>query len=539
MRTVGTNPTLRTTAFVIAFIGLSVGVPFVYLPTSIHFDEAIFLVIAEHMADGRVLYQDVYDHKPPGIFILAYFVDQVVEAIGGPLSLLAYGAGGTEAATTVYVLRLLTAGVIGTTSLVLYVLGRQLTDRLVGMIAALVFLVMMYSPHFNGHHYLTEPFAILATVVAAWLLLRDRILADVIAGSVLAVGVLFNQTVFLFGLAYLLYHVGGLRDRRRRTWAYLRDTTHRMGLFGIGFGVPITLVLGYYATLGLLSEVLYFTIYIPLFEYAPPFDGWGRVLATASVLPVWLVGIWTIVVITRDWLLDADGHGSWGFVAIWAVIIAYPGATRFAASHQLTFAFAPLALLSGAGFVWLTTTTVGADIWHQFGRLRRRESQPSDPLGDGGRPSTHIVTFVIIGLTLSLVLAATVSGFYAGNVLATTSADQEEAAIAVDELVDGPTYTWPPQINMLYYLSEDIDPIPTYHMTVYSAAVSDRIIADLEAHGVQYLVVSIGHVEDGVIQADTSKWFGDEKRTIVEYLNGNFESIDETHGFVVFQRVDR
>lgn len=534
---------LRSVSFAAVFIAIAVAVPLVYLPASLHFDEAIYLVIAQQMIDGQVLYQDIYDHKTPGIFVLAVLVEQLVSQFSGPLSLLAYGDGRTETATAVYTLRLLTYTVIALTGLVLYDLGRKLADSVVGMIAAIVFVTAMYTPHFVTYHFLTEPFAILPTAVAARLILVDRVRTDLLAGAALAVGVLFNQTVFLFGLAFIVYRFGGLRDPSRRTRAYLTDTVERFGAIGIGFGVPIAVVLGYYASQGLLVDVLYYSIYLPLFEYAPAYEGWGRVLATVTVLPIWLLGLVALGKITRDWLRK-DLRSEWGFIALWAILIAYPGATRFSASHQLTFIFAPLALLSAAGFVWLWSwmwsPMADAAVVEQLQRLRLPIGDRIRHASDGGHTPSRVGTVILVGLAVTLLIAAGVTGLYAGNVLASTTVDQEESAQAVDELVDGPTYTWPPQMNQLYYFSDNIEPVPTYFMTIYSSSVSDQIKEDLEDHGVEYLVVAQAHVDDGGnIQADTSAWFVEEKRPMVAYLNERFEPVDETHGFVIFHHVDK
>src|SRR5262245_2439086 len=43
-------------------------------------DEATYAVVAREMLDGRVLYRDVVDHKPPAI----YAVNAITQAIGGP-----------------------------------------------------------------------------------------------------------------------------------------------------------------------------------------------------------------------------------------------------------------------------------------------------------------------------------------------------------------------------------------------------------------------------------------------------------------------
>lgn len=537
----------RLLGFAIAFVVLTAGVPLIYLTQPLHFDEAIWLVIADRMADGSVLYGDVYDHKPPAIFYLTFAVEQFVTTFEQQLGFLAYGDSATPYGLTVYVLRLLTYGVVAITGMVVYVLGKRIDDSTTGMIASLVFVSSMYLPHFVGFYFLTEPWAILTTVVAAILLLDTRSRSDVLAGAALGVGVMFNQTVFLFGLAFVVFRALQFRYHRGGVRSFVMESMRRFGTIGAGFLLPVSAVLLFFYSRGLLTELLYFTVYVPLITYSPPFSIHGRILAFLSIIPIWILSVGMIVWVTTRvayghelaTLISGSGYRDGGgptspegllFVSLWAVFISYPGLTGFDAQHQLLFVFAPIAVLAAIGARRILDLLVGSG----SGSNARSESRSNTIAW-----SPTITGVVVVGLLLTVFVAAGFNGVYASNVLGQSMDDQVEQSHEVDEKVEGVAYTWVPQQNHLYYFGEGIEPAPTYFMTVYSQPVSDRVIEDIERAETEYLVVSETQVDDeGYIVAERSKWFAEEKAELVEYLNEHYRPEDETDEYVIFELED-
>lgn len=532
----------QVVGFVVSFVALGVGFPLLYLTEPLHFDEVIWHVMAEQMAQGNALYGDIYDHKPPGIFYVTLAGNRLVAAFGQQLQFLVHGTNATEQGLAVYVLRLLTYGVIGVSGVLAYEFGRRLYDRTIGMTASLIFLASMYLPHFQGYHFLTEPWAILPTIAAAILLLDEHTTSDFVAGMALGIGVLFNQTVFLFGLAFIAFRAVLLRYQHNRSRNYLLTTIRRFGVIGVGFAIPVSLVLAIFYSRGLLTELLYYTIYLPLLTYSPPFTVSGRILAMLSLAPVWLLAFGMLVTIATNVIRgqhlesfgvepnngvysdggDALGHNGLLFVALWAVFISFPGARGFDAQHQLLFVVPPIALLAAVG-----AKRVLDAAWQRF---------DSDEFTVDAQPTqSFLIPAIITGVLVVLLVPAAFNGIYASNTLSGGMDGQIAQSQAVEEKVDGAIYTWPPQQNHLYYFSDDIDPAPTYFMTVYGQQVSDQVIRDLERSKVEYVVVSTNHVEDGQIVAEQSKWFADEKVELVAYLNRNYEPVDETDQYVIFR----
>lgn len=356
---------------------------------------------------------------------------------------------------------------------------------------------------------------------------------------------LFNQTVFLFGLAFVVFRALQFRYRYNRSWDYLDATLRRFGLIAAGFAVPVSFTLAAFYARGLLSELLYYTVYLPLFTYSPPFTVRGRLLAFLSFLLVWLLAIGMIVRVGVSLVrgrhleppirssrgqLYRDGGSYRGrngilFVALGALFVSYPGVRGFNAQHQPLFVFPPVALLAvgelrrllDATWQHLYVNRVSAGTWQSRSPLR------------------HLIVGVLV---VCLVISAGFNGVYANNTLSHNIDEQVTSARAVDERVDGVTYTWAPQQSHLYYFSDGIEPAPTFFGPVYSQAMSDQVRRDIEQSEVEYVVVQKSFVDDGEIRAVNSKWFADEKADLVTYLNRQYEPADETDGYVIFRRVE-
>jgi 4-amino-4-deoxy-L-arabinose transferase-like glycosyltransferase len=163
----------RSLLFLLTFLLAGVGFPLLYADQPLHIDETIFIVMGQSIADGSELYTGVIDHKPPGVF----YVASVLSTLGFE-SYVAF--------------RALTALVVMTTGALVFRLGTILYDEAVGMVAGVLFLVATYLPHFDGFFFLTEPFAVCCTVVAATLFLTSTSLRSRVGvGVALGVGVLF------------------------------------------------------------------------------------------------------------------------------------------------------------------------------------------------------------------------------------------------------------------------------------------------------------------------------------------------------------
>lgn len=519
----GTPSTLHSVggpyAFVVAFGTVAVVLPLLYLHKPLHFDEAIYVAVGERVLDGGRLYRDAIDHKPPGIFAVAAAGTLFAEATRSLL--VALPGLPDPPVLSVAVLRLWTYGVVALTGLGVAALGHRVDDAATGMVAGVAYLLAAYLPYFQGYYFMTEPWAILPTVVAANLLLRRQRWADAFAGTAMAVGVLFNQTVFLFGLAFVVHLALGFRDPDRRSAADLASAGHRLAVIGVGFLVPIGVVLAVFATRGTLGDLLYYTVVLPVTNYQTPVAVAGRFLAVLSLLPVLVLAGGVVAALGHDLVASGDANDDLLFIALWAVALSYTGVTSFDAQHQLLFVFPPFVLLATVGWQRLVAARPGRD--------------GADRLGVSGLGLPSVAAVLLVGLILA---TAGFNGLLLGSVASGSHVDEQvDATRAVEPHVDGPVYTWPPNLHLVVF-SEDLQYGSRFYMGVYGPTV-DGVIADLESRAVPTLVVRANHVTpDGDIDADRPRWFVEDKRPLVAYMNREYEPVARTEVYVIFRRIE-
>lgn len=483
--------------FIVSFLVVGGALPFVYLSQPLHFDEAIYLVVAQEVVAGETLYVDVIDHKPPGIFAVAIVA---TEFIAHPHR----------------VLRLLTYGTTAVSGLLVFHLGRTMVDRSTGMVASILFLLATYLPHFDGFFFLTEPWAVLAMVTAAVLLFEDRTAADIGVGFALGIGVLFNQTVFLFGLAIIVFHALKIRYPGFRTRAYLLETVRRFLVIGVGFVLPVALALAVFYAQGTIDELIYYSVYLPVTSYSTPFELYGHLLALVTLLPVWLLAATVFSRICIEYGRGRSVPDGRLFVAVWGGVLSVPGAIAFAGDHKFLMAFPAIAILAA----------LGLRDW--YGRLVDR----SFSLGELRKQWPSRTTIVTVILLVSAVAAAGANVKYATHVLNEDFADDARTAERIADHVDGPAYSYPPQ-SFLFYSSQ-IEPAVRWVGQPYAEPHVDMIIADLTRRDVQYVIVPALYVSDGAV-VEKGYW-ADTKRPLVAYLNRHYEPVAEVDGHVVFER---
>lgn len=499
----------RHSLFVAVFLLVSIGFPLVYLNRPFHIDEALFVVVGREIADGSALYTGVIDHKPPAIFYLAAAVSTL----------------GVE---TYLALRILTAVVTLLTGVVVLWLGTRLYDETVGMAAALLFVVGSYLPHFDGFYFLTEPYATFCTVVAAALYLTARSRwSDVAVGVALGVGVMFNQTTFLFGAAVVAFSVFRLWLPEHRSHAALVDTTTRLLAIGVGFLAVVGLVVAFFAAIGSLTAFVTYAFVVPLTQYNPPFDLRGHVFMTLSFLPVWLLAFAMVVRSIRN-LAARTGDEATLFVALWLAFISYPGLTGFVGDHKMLFTFPAVALLAARAIDLLWhTEAVAARVRSVTDRVRGRP-------GARVSSSTVVVLVVVVGLVVATV------GFnaaYAAVFLTGSIDDQAAEAKQLDPYIEGPVYALPFFYQFAYF-TEDTSPPETFVGGVYSEELAAQVISDLEQQSVDYVIVHKGHIdESGAVVGDN--FFGPTEEPVAAYIDANYEPVGESEDYVVYRRQDR
>lgn len=541
-------------AFYVVFIALAVIPPLIYLRQPLLHDEMTYLVIGREIASGGTLYAGIADHKTPAIY---YLTALLWEAVPEP-----YLAG-----------RILVYAVHATTALLVFRLG-SLWGRPVAAVGSLAYLFGVYAPVFDGFIVMTEPFAALFLTAAVLWLFAERRVTDLLVGLSLAFGVLFNQTVLLFGLVIISWSLTCLYAGETD----LRTVAGRYSRVGAAFLTPLGLVALFMASRGTLDATLWYTFFLPLNHYNPPYFLDGQLLSAASYLPVWLLAGGTALYVFRS-IPSRSFDTRLAFLSLWLVVMSVPGLQAFHGGHRYIFVMPAAAVLAGVGLRRLVSflangprrlsrgewagltvavaasetvlTLVAANSGYQYlfllefgfammfvGAIVLSYSVVRWA-GSLGRLDTSQWVALVAGVFLVLsALGGTVAvdGVreirLSGEHIETQSATAEE----LDEVVDGRFYSLgPPTSYELAYFGE-ARPVRTFITPPYGEPLADRVVTELERDEVPYVLVRSEQVGDGRIDP-THGYYPNAREPLVAYIEANYEPVAEHNGFVVYERV--
>ena len=119
-----------------------------FFPLTIDMDESTYLVIADHFLNGEVLYKDVTDIKPPGIFIIFSLIQLIV-------------------GKSIFMFRLVGAIVVGTGAFIVFKTKRNWGSPLWPSIISGMVYVFMFNFYF-GFSVSTEIFFVFFTALGIW-----------------------------------------------------------------------------------------------------------------------------------------------------------------------------------------------------------------------------------------------------------------------------------------------------------------------------------------------------------------------------------
>lgn len=227
---------------------------FSFFPSVIDHDESTYLEIARMLLSGNVLYIDMVDIKPPGIFIiLAGF-----QAVFGH---------------SIFVMRLLVAIWIGITSFLIYSTGKLLLkDERASFAAGIIYILFISTWSYYGISITPEIFFNLFTIAALYVLLRKQSPACYfLAGLLAGMGFLVKYLVIAdFAVIMLFVTILSIYSERKNNVSWI---IFSIFLSGAGFFLPfIMLNLTYYLN-GNFGE-FYNIIYLAPSRYALEFEPW-------------------------------------------------------------------------------------------------------------------------------------------------------------------------------------------------------------------------------------------------------------------------
>lgn len=300
---------------------------FSFFPSLIDHDESTYLVIAKDILKGKVLYKDVTDIKPVGIFYL----------LAGYLKIFG---------DSIFVFRMFGAFVIASTSLLIYKAKVGIGhSHGVAIRSGVIYIVFLSIWTFYGVPINTEHFFNFFTALALFILVKERsVLKLCLMSFIMGLGFLIKIMVAFDFAAFLLF----LLIVEIKKQGFSPKMLVRYVQYGLAFLLPFVLVnFAFWAT-GNYAE--FFQVNFVTFRNYPADHNWLTLFVWiveffARFLPISI--FYFIVLFNKDKIKDVQFNERI-FVAIWTLFvlisILLPGKTFRHYTIQLML---PIAFLAG------------------------------------------------------------------------------------------------------------------------------------------------------------------------------------------------
>lgn len=191
-------------------------------------DEAIYLSIGQKIANGGMMYLDIFDHKTPGIYYLAaWTISFLGENIWSFRFLLLIW---TIAATGAF-----------------YFLSKEMFGKKIGIVTTIILSALLSTPLIEGNITNSEILMILPTSLAILFGLRKKYL---LAGVLFSLSFLLKFTgIFDVGAFFVLILLSAEKNQ-------IKKTVQNLFILGVGWLLPIFLSALYFAANSALPAYL-------------------------------------------------------------------------------------------------------------------------------------------------------------------------------------------------------------------------------------------------------------------------------------------
>jgi len=217
--------------------GISYYLRSVFIPVPLFRDEGGYGYIAQVMQHGGLLYRDVVDIKPPGVYAL-YYAAQL---------LFGWGSGPG--------VRLFASLICLLTIPFIYLLTKKMSSSGAGLVAALLFGLITPAPHLMGCFAFCEVFMFLPIVAAFYLFMlaldekgAKSIIFFTVSGFLLGLAFIIKPVALFFLLPPCAYALLLYQDRKEKQMLY------GAALFLGGFACSMVLLFLWLVHNGLLAD---------------------------------------------------------------------------------------------------------------------------------------------------------------------------------------------------------------------------------------------------------------------------------------------
>lgn len=203
-------------------------------------DEGIYQVIGQAMHSGRLLYSEIWDNKPPLLYVVYALINGDQQAI-----------------------RFISLFVGFFSTIVFFCLSQKLFRKLsTSIISTSVFAIMIATPFLEGNIANAENFILLPIILAAFLIYsisKKKKFSTLLPGLLLGIAFLF-KIVAIFDLAAFLIFFLVIHLPQKISWSFLRSTHKTLipqaALLLVGFFAPFLITVLYFASQGALKDFL-------------------------------------------------------------------------------------------------------------------------------------------------------------------------------------------------------------------------------------------------------------------------------------------
>jgi 4-amino-4-deoxy-L-arabinose transferase-like glycosyltransferase len=291
--------------FIICCLCLVALQPVLYHSAKLDPDEGYFMFMGKSVLNGSIPYIDYTDNKPPGIWYLMAF------------TFLVFGKSIYAAKGILYAVNALSA-------LILYLIGKELRYKKIGIISSLFFLVGMLIPAFEGFRVYTEPFLSFFSLLGLLFFIKGREQKSylIACGAAVGMATLFKQTGILLLVAIFVFYLVNFWIPVNRSNKYLVSSAGRALLLLCGFLAVILPVVAYFWSVGALTQLAHYTIW-GLKGYGSSFEG-IRVLGYqfASFCIVWVLSGASLLTIGYKFIKKSSDWET--LVSIWLLLTLCP-----------------------------------------------------------------------------------------------------------------------------------------------------------------------------------------------------------------------
>lgn len=304
---------------------------FSFFPSVIDHDESTYLEIARMLLEGKTLYVDMVDIKPPGIFLI----------LAGFQSIFGY---------SLFIIRLLVSLWIALTAFILYKASFILIkDARASTATGIIYIIFISTWSFYGISITPEIFFNLFTISSLYVLLKyEKPGRYFWAGLLAGIGFIIKYLVLFDFAAFILFFVFFHIENRKSA---IGNRIFYLSISAAGFLLPFAITNLWYYFNGHF-DALYNIVYLAPSKYPASFDPWKLLKFLLDFhlrfLPLFIFYYYTVF--HKDFKIDrfkvAKQLGLlWTVMALVGVLLA--GKTF---GHYMIQLMLPVSLLSGMFF---------------------------------------------------------------------------------------------------------------------------------------------------------------------------------------------